>query len=392
VRAGRGAARGAPRAAAYVVAAAVGLVVGTGVLRPVCLNAADTAARTHAADAAAPASAATPTLARFRVSDASTIDIGWTGIAHHQPWTAEQPIELTLDCGADGECAAHGGAAGAIFGAPVALSSGGVPVCIVSRLREPLSGHVGAASGCGELRLALRSTVFSAGDLAHPCPVCAGDRAPNDGRADGRCAGGESAGTPCDANAASKLFGASSNACLPPAAATIGSLAIDLAPLTTGSVHLTADGRCAHRRPGMIDHCYCPGQPQPNACDSGTCDGKEICEGPVDGVCSVQPYRSCDLGNPKADCEERFPGAGTCGMRTRPCFNDTIAASGRCDPKEPTYVALFCAPATQAPGVNSTAGLPGPARLRLTLRAVTATAAHTKRPAGRPANRPPARP
>ena len=334
-----------------------------------------------AADAAAP-----PVIARYRVADTSTIDLGWTGIAHHQAWAAEQPIELTLDCPAEGECAAHGGEAGAIFGAPVPLSAGGVPACVVSRLREPLSGHVGATSGCGELHLALRSTVYSAGDLGRPCPVCVGDRTPNDGRAGGRCSEGESAGKPCDTNAASTLFGATSNACLPLRAAVIGTLTIDLAPLTTGSVHLTADGTCVHSRPGLVDHCYCPKQSQPNACDSGACDGKEICEGPLDGVCARQPFRSCTPGSGKTECEAVFPGAGACEARIRPCFNDTITASGACDRARPTYVALFCAPATQAPGINSAAGLPGPARLRLTLRAVgspPAKAAGRGRRAGR---------
>ncbi|HEY2389500.1 MAG TPA: hypothetical protein VGK30_21300 [Candidatus Binatia bacterium] len=316
------------------------------------------------------ADVAAPTVARYRVAAASTIDIGWTGIAHHQPWAAEQPIELGLACGADGECSVQGGAADAIFGAPVPLSAGGVPACIVSRLREPLSGHVGATSGCGELRLALRSTVYTGIELGRPCPVCVGDRTPNDGRADGRCAGGESAGKPCDANAVSKLFGATSNACLPPSTAGIGSLTIDLAPLTTGSVHLTADAACKTRRPGMADHCYCAGQPQPNACDSGTCGDKELCEAPLDGACSGQPFRSCLIGSGTLDCEKEFRGAGTCKARVRPCFGDTITATGTCDRAQPTYVALFCASATQAAGINNAAGLPGPARLRLTLRAV----------------------
>ena len=334
--------------------------------------------RVDAAETAAP-----PTVVRYRVTDTSTIDLGWTGIAHRQPWAAEQPIELTLDCAANGECAAHGGEAGTIFGAPVPLSAGGVPACVVSRLREPLSGHVGATTGCGELRLAVRSTVYTAGELGRPCPVCVGDHSPNDGRAEGHCRGGENAEKPCDANAESQLFGATSNACLPLPAATIGTLAIDLAPLTTGSVHLTADGTCAHRRPGLVDHCFCPEQPQPNACDSGSCDGKEICEGPVDGVCGHQPFRSCHPGSDKTDCEAVFPGAGTCETRIRPCFNDTIDASGACDRTRPTYVALFCAPATQAPGINSTAGLPGPARLRLTLRAVASPPAKAAARRGR---------
>jgi len=327
------------------------------------------------------ADAPAPTVARYRVAEASTIDIGWTGTAHHQAWAAEQPIELGLACGKDGECAVQGGQADAIFGAPVPLSTGGVPACIVSRLRGPLSGHVGAASGCGELRLALRSTVYTGIELGRPCPVCVGDRTPNDGRADGRCEGGESAGKPCDANAVSRLFGATSNACLPKSSAGIGSLTIDLAPLTTGSVQLKADAACKTKGAGFAGHCYCAGQPLPNACDSSTCGSNEVCEGPVDGLCSGQPFRSCLIGSGATDCEKEFQGAGTCEMQTRPCFGDTITATGKCDRAEPTYVALFCASATSAAGVNNAAGLPGPARLRLTLRAIPSVSA---KPAVRP--------
>lgn len=372
MNAGRGARIG-PRGAVTLLRTVVTLVV---VVTSIALSPL-AARRADAAETASPS-----TIVRYRVADTSTIDLGWTGIAHRQPWAAEQPIELMLDCAADGECAAHGGERGAIFGAPVPLSAGGVPACAVSRLREPLSGHVGATSGCGELRLALRSTVYSAGDLGRPCPVCLGDHSPNDGRAEGHCSGGASEGKPCDANAMSKLFGATSNACLPLPAAVIGTLAIDLAPLTTGSVHLTADATCVHGRSGL-DHCFCPEQPQANACDSGSCAGKEICEGPVDGVCARQPFRTCNPGSGKTECEAVFPGAGVCEIRVRPCFNDTISATGACDRARPTYVALFCAPATQAPGVNSAAGLPGPARLRLTLRAVASPRAKPAAHGGR---------
>lgn len=343
----------------------------------VCAGAARTAA---AADGPAAAAVATPqpspakaaadgTIARFRVRDGSTIDLGWTGMAHRQAWPAEQRIEFAVDCGQDGSCAAHGGEAGTIFGAPTPLSAGGVPACVVSRLRAPISGTVGGKTGCGELRLALASTVYTASDVARPCPLCSGDVAVNDGRKQGRCDGGASAGQPCDVNSASTLLGKTSNDCLPAADAAAGTIAIDLAPLTTGTTRLTADRGCKGR--GIAgNRCFCADQARPNECDSGTCDPGETCDGPVDGACSRAPYRGCRLGTGKAECDALVRGTGTCEIRMRPCFGDTIEATGACDATAPTYVAIFCAPATQASAINSSSGLPGPARLRLRLERV----------------------
>jgi hypothetical protein len=318
--------------------------------------------------------AAPPPIVRYRVRAASTIDLGWTGIAHHQPWPGEQRIEFALTCGEGGSCTVSGGDAGAVFGAPVPLSTGGVPACVVNRLRAPLTGTADPATGCGELRLALTSTVHTAADVAQPCPRCNGDHVPNDGRKQGRCAGGLSSGNACDANSASALFGATSNDCLPSQVSVIGTLAIEFAPLTTGAVRIAAERECRLRRPGLVDHCYCPEQRQPNECSSGSCEANELCEGPVDGVCSRAPYRSCSLGTGTRECEGLVAGTGTCEARIRPCFGDAIAATGSCHRTRPTYVALFCAPATQAPAINASAGLPGPARLRLALEAIPAAA------------------
>ncbi len=305
-----------------------------------------------------------PTVARYRVRDGSMIDLGWTGIAHRQPWPSEQRIELALDCRSATSCTVGGGVAGAIFGAPIPLSAGGVPACVVSRLRAPLAGSVEPEAGCGELRLALTSTVYTGREVAEPCPRCVGDGTANDGRKDGRCNAGPSVGEACDANAASALFGATSNDCLPPPAGIVGTLAIDLAPLTTDGVGLAAERPCAFHRPGLADHCACAGQRQPNDCASGTCGADEHCEAPVEGVCSDAPFRGCTLDSGTTECA---PAGGTCEPRVRPCFGDLIAATGACDRVHPTYVAIFCAPATQAPAINATAGLPGPARLRLEL-------------------------
>lgn len=351
----------------------IGVVLGTDAGTSRAGVAATPARRARASRAAG--HDATPAVVRYRVREGSTIDLGWTGMAHRQPWPSEQRIEFTLTCGGGGGCEVGGGAEGVAFGAPIPLSTGGVPACVVNRLRAPLTGTADPTTGCGALRLALETTVYTGNDVARPCPRCDGDRAPNDGRRGGRCAGGVNSGKACDANSASALFGATSNDCPPAPASAAGTLAIDLAPLTTGEVRLTADRGCKLRRAGLVDHCFCPDQRQPNACDSGSCPVGEVCDGPVDGVCARAPFRSCLPGSEEGDCEAAFAGSGSCENRTRACFADTIAAHGTCDRAQPVYVAIFCAPATRASAINTTGGLPGPARLRLALEAVTPASA-----------------
>jgi hypothetical protein len=308
----------------------------------------------------------------FRVRPDARADLGWTGISHGQAWPAEQRIGFTLDCSAGGDsCKAGGGGRGDVFGSPIPLSSGGVPACIVNRLRTAVTGNVRPTAGCGELALYLTSTVFLGNDVAHPCPLCRDDPTPNDGKKDGRCAGGDSDGQPCDVNGTTARFGGVSNDCAPPQRANAGELTIDLAPLTTGESKLEATLVCKAARGKDAAHCFCAAQTEANACLGGRCDGSERCdEGPIDGVCSGAPYRSCLPNSGKENCENAEKGSGECNVVARPCFSETLTAHGQCDPQRPTYVAVFCTPQTRAAALNATAGLPGPARVYLPLELV----------------------
>src|SRR6185295_15218887 len=70
--------------------------------------------------------------------------------------------------------------------------------------------------------------------------------------------------------------------------------------------------------------------------------------------------------NSNADCAPENIGvnAGNCTLsKRRECFLPTITASGTPDPDFPVGVATFCVPSTANPGINSTAGLPGPGRV-----------------------------
>ena len=298
--------------------------------------------------------------------DGSDLDTGWTGIAHNSVAISQSTVTVNLnDCGS-GTCTVDGSAlVGQKFGGPLPLSSGGVPVCVLNTFREAVTGTYECASGCGDSTVKLTSSVFLVQDIGMPCPTCDGDPTPNDGQKGGTCHGGSaSAGQPCDVNGVSALFGSTSNDCLP-SGSSVGDLAIDLAPLTTGTVSHTADQACVSV--GSVGQCFCPGQNRPNACDTGVCGANGTCDSPIDGLCSGQKFRSCTPGSGTADCEAVFPGAGTCTDTPRPCFGDTITRTGQCATpgNTGTLVSFFCIPATKAPAINTTAGLPGPGALSL---------------------------
>jgi len=315
--------------------------------------------------AGSPATAADTHVLRYKVRAGALVDLGWTGISHAQPWPSEQILAFQRTCPDTGDrCTLGGGKAGDPFGAPIPLSSGGIPACVVNRLRTAVGGTMQRKAGCAKIELELNSRVFMAENTARPCPVCEGDPTANDARREGHCAGGARAGKPCDAHAASARFGASSNDCLPTGEG-VGDLTLDLV-LETGKVTLESGPPCLHRLAGGT--CLCDGQIQNNGCRNGTCAANGRCdEGPFDGHCDGHPYRACTLGSGTKDCEAQFPGAGTCTFTPRACFRAPIKAKGSCDPKTPTFVATFCTPATRAAALNATAGMPGPVRLTLPL-------------------------
>lgn len=323
---------------------------------------------TVAATAAPNAATLPPQPMLFRVRPEARADLGWTGISHGQGWPADQRLGFAAVCKeGDDTCAAGGGKPGDFFGSPVPLSSGGVPACIVNRLREGVSGAVQPTLGCAQLQLHLNASVFTGEDLMRPCPVCRNDPTPNDGKRGGTCTGGATDGAPCDVNGVTTLFGAVSNDCLPAAGRNVGDLVLDL-PLTTGDATMRAALTCKATMGKDAARCFCPAQVEANACVGGHCGTNEQCdEGPIDARCSLAPGRGCRAGSGRADCDEIQAGTGECITNLRPCFRETLPVSGKCDLEKPTYAAAFCVPATRAPALNAAAGLPGPARILLPL-------------------------
>jgi hypothetical protein len=67
-----------------------------------------------------------------------------------------------------------------------------------------------------------------------------------------------------------------------------------------------------------------------------------------------------------ADCDPGVIGieAGDCTLSTRrKCFLDPIEATPTADPVHPVAAAVFCIAPTSNGGINTVAGLPGPARV-----------------------------
>lgn len=302
----------------------------------------------------------------------SDLDTGWTGIAHDSVATREAKVTTNLDCPDGTNCTVDGTAlVGTTFGSPLPLSSGGVSSCVINVFREPITGTYNCESGCAESSVKLTSRVFLVVNQDKPCPPCVGDPTPNDGVKGGTCDGGTTPGAACDVGGISDLFqnaggappdaGSTSNDCLP-TGSPVGNLAIDLNPLTTGTVSADASVNCLNSSFGAT--CYCPGQIQPNSCinPNGVCPASGFCENnPPIGVCSGQQFRQCFLtSSPTADCEDIAPGAGTCEAQLQPCFGTTITRTGECGTNEGTLASIFCIPATQAAAINTVAGLPGP--------------------------------
>jgi hypothetical protein len=296
------------------------------------------------------------------------LDTGWTGIAHDNESPSEVSVTIDIDCPNGENCTVDGSSlVDELFGAPLPLSSGGVPVCVLNIFREAIGGTYTCSQGCGETDVKLESRVFLVQNIAKPCPICEGDDVLNDGVKNGTCDGGTTPGAACDGGASDPNFGITSLDCQP-TGSSVGELDIDLSPATTGSISVNSSIDCASPffPPSA---CYCPDQIQPNACTDGVCVNNSCPAGPIDGLCENATFRSCRLEKGTEDCENLFPGSGNCIAKTRPCFTSNISAQGQCAPPnggaEGTLVSFFCIPSTRAAAINTTAGLPGPGLVQL---------------------------
>jgi hypothetical protein len=276
------------------------------------------------------------------------------------------------------------------FSAPLAISSGGTPVCVLNTIANDYGGTMNLRTGETESTVDLVSLVYLGIDQFAPCPTCDGDATANDGVRAGLCSGGLQSGTTCDENGEHPTFGPTSYDCPPTPGSNISGngLQLDLR-FTHGTSTLDYDvpcdppfGNCAcavcsgntaiacSSDQECIDQSAgtCTGTSgagvQPNECDDGVCDNQtaECNAGPEDRFCDGQThdngrgYITCVTN---VDCQ--LLGAGSCTLQQRRrCFPNPIEASGDPDAIHPILGTTFCIPATSSVAVNASGGLPGP--------------------------------
>ena len=344
------------------------------------------------------------------------LDTGWTGIAFDQTVIDKGSLTVALSCpgtpGACGSCTVSGpiesttvvnphrcsndltktctaasDCGGAecdfFFGAPLPLSSGNVPVCVVNKVNGSISGTADPDAGSGSSSVNLTSMVFSGIDTAQPCPKCTGASFNTAGTCDYGSASGSAPpgaqGRACTVHGLSKDFGNTSYDCPPIPTGNIGNLSIALNPTTgTSTLSPSSSTKCA-ALPFGGKNCYCSGQSKANDCGDGLCaadaNGDGVCSedfGPSTGTCSVETFRGCQT-NTDCACPTCKP-SQVCQFSLRPCiglvdstFNaiGPITRTGTPSKTNPTVVSTFCVPATTATAVNAAAGLPGPGALKL---------------------------
>ena len=377
----------------------------------------------------------------------SRVDVGWTGMGHNLDiadgfWgmvdlacnqdcdncgvTMNPMRELpqgfcrcvddpTIHCstiaGADAACG--GGDCRCTFAPPLALSSGGSPVCLVNEFVSELEGTANAGTGSTSTTLSLSTRVFLGMTLTQPCPTCESDGLPNDGLRGGTCNGGSRNGLACDENSAHGTFGPVSYEC-PPDTANISGAGLHLTlTLTDGYVELPFGTDCDPPYEGSACACaVCSGDTSlpcnsdeecaavdagtcssngggaarwPNSCVNGICElgeGKdeslyaetgECLNGPIDTFCdgvthpNGEGYIPCTSDAECAVMADECGGdCGTCSLaKLRSCFIDPIDGQGHANQHGADLVSVFCAPPTVSSAVNEAGGTPGPGRIRI---------------------------
>lgn len=413
----------------------------------------------------------------------TSLDTGWTGIAHGSDVNDEVTQRANLHCPGpfdggssepcgvcqvlglraetrDCRCASDnravcdepfmndaddcgGGLCHCYLGGPLPLSAGNTPACSVNRFATDVSGTANVDLGEGEITANLAAVAYLGINLILPCPACGGtcvapagsvgnpcavdlncdtaagsgdgvcgnyDGAPKDGVREGTCIGGLNAGQSCDVDAYHSSFPAPGPSlagmsldCFPDPGKNVSGTGLKISlTQTTGTAALPPASITCGFPPFVTYDCPC-GQcsndtslpcSSDSQCGAGTCvrDGNgaplpdqcstttdcidvgggigECNSGPVDLLCdgivrsSGEGFLGC-LSN--TDCQPGTIGldAGACTLaRTRPCFLDPVATSGTADPSTPIAAAAFCIAKTANPGINTVAGLPGPARVR----------------------------
>jgi hypothetical protein len=254
------------------------------------------------------------------------------------------------------------------LGAPLPLSSGGTPTCVVNIYREDIFGTRNIVTGEQETFSRHYSLVHLGTNNAVPCPLCGGfcDGGPLDGdTCTGRCTddasecrfdsdcnptatcsqtspecpggfcnlslvcrGGPNSAKPCRIGAATPLFGTTSLDCPPSPNQNISGngLAIDFYPSTSEALSLPFTVPCTATGYELYD-CPCPdgggNKSRPNTCAAACDDGAEYGLGCSTGNSSGQFTRCVGGPNAGSSCDEDSDCApGTCSHNPTHCLGD----------------------------------------------------------------------
>ena len=318
----------------------------------------------------------------------SDLDNGWTGISHNFPVPNDSKLKFCLS-GCDGTtanpvCASTGPTGpgtdnGVVFGPPLPLVAGGVPVCVVNRFQPgPVTGTGNLVTGEMSGTVNLFSDVWVT-DATRVCPRCE----------TGTCDSGTNRNGPCTVDGTvrvqnslspNKLFKLSKDC--PPGGNPVSTLDIPL-PLTTGTVATPGTGGskpCREKEDLGVPV-------KDNDCTGGSCNspcqvGSDACVTTIPDPSNLAQQICVDIkGGLSQVCCDNNPAL--------PCFptqagGPGIVRTGRPVPPtpavpEPTYpktsegtaiVATFCEAATGNANIDTVTGLPGPGALLFTARLV----------------------
>jgi hypothetical protein len=231
-------------------------------------------------------------------------------------------------CASDVDCAGTGSSgacqldANCFFGPPLSIPNPQIKnlsTCVLNVIESNASGTADAATGASSVSLPLFSVVNVTGNVNFPCPKCVSgtcNSGPNVGKA---CTGVGSLGTTAQ--------------CPPDPTKQIGSLAVTINPLTTGTASMTS-----------ATSSFCPSQANAgafgvaNANCTAAATPFACCTGAGTGTCD--PQRIAETGSPGGD------------------LTDGLAHNAK-------EGAVFCIPSTGNAGVDAAADLPGPGSIGL---------------------------
>jgi mucin-6/19 len=198
---------------------------------------------------------------------------------------------------------------GCNFGTPLEIANVSLTTCVLNTFSSPAGGFLDGSTGAQAMDVVLSSAIFLTGNLAQPCPRCSATGTPsNPGM--GTCNRGPNVNQPCTTTNSVGLTRDCPTDGLDGTLTAV--LALDLSPLTTETVTVTA--------PTFVP--FCPGQ------TAGGCFGSQHCRTIIENGSPAGPIT---------------PGT----------------------PANTTLASVFCIPGSTDPLVDFAFGLPGPGAVSL---------------------------